>query len=72
MDRRLGRTLAIFIVIMLLGMIALRSRARRLSERLPEAAPPPPPPAAAGATPDPMRGDSVAGCDTSVTGEGRR
>ena len=42
MDRRLGRTLAIFLVIMILGIVALRSRARRLSDQLPVADPPSP------------------------------
>ncbi len=42
MDRRLGRTLAIFLVIMILGIVALRSRARRLGDQLPVADPPSP------------------------------
>jgi hypothetical protein len=67
MDRRLGRTLAIFLVIMILGIIALRSRARRLGDQLPVADPPPP-----CAAPETMRGDSLAGCDTSGARAGRR
>ncbi len=63
MDRRLGRTIAIFVVIMALGMIALRSRARRLTDQVP-AADPPPPATAGCVTSDTMRADSMAGCDT--------
>ena len=72
MDRRLGRTLAIFVVIMVLGMIALRSRARRLTDQLPAADPAPPPPTAGCVTSDTMGTDSAAGCDASLARDSQR